>query len=164
MKGGREILGEGELLEPLVAFDQRHRAAMRSQHLCIVSRVRLLAPVAVRGEDFGKAERLRGLDATQCGAVLRRGHRVALGTDHAVHHRQHRDRARRVRERGEEARDNPGRQIGAGGVVDQHQFWGIIGQGFERGSHDCGGSHHPFTGRPNGERRAAIMSPPREPR
>ena len=95
----REILCEGEFCKALRAFDDGDFAARMAQYLRVIRRFRFAVPGAVRRENLGKAEPLRGLHAGQGGAVFLPRHHPVLRASDGVHQGQGGDCASMVLKR-----------------------------------------------------------------
>ena len=129
-----EIVREGQLVQGFVSFDQRHAQPGGLHHLGIVACIGCAGPPAVRSQDIGIAEGLWGLHAAQ-GLAPRRGtHVCSLGMNQRIHHRQHRDRAGLIRQRRQQPIDHRARQVGPGGVMDQHRSGRGGGQRLQPGT------------------------------
>src|SRR5690606_4700238 len=127
----QEGLAESELAQACVAVGQRRRPTGGRGDLRVVAGIGGAGPGAMGGEDGVVTERLRGLYAAQRLALGLARHHAAFGAREAVHHREDRNCAGVVFESREQAIDDFGGTVGAGGIVDQHAFGPIPAKRFE---------------------------------
>lgn len=83
-----EILRKCQLGQNFVTFDEGNPAAGSSQNLRIVARVGLPMPFAMRREDIGKTEGLRGLHTSQFFSGRRASHLAIFSDGQAVDDRK----------------------------------------------------------------------------